>query len=120
MSGPAPDGALIYKIVPEPLWRAAEAAGRFDGAGVDLADGYIHFSTAAQVEETAARHFTAQPGLLLVAVDAGVLGAALRWEPSRGGVLFPHLYQPLGLEAVRWAAPLPVGPDGRHRFPALA
>ena len=111
---------VAYKILSRADWRATLAEGRYDGSAVDLADGYIHFSTAAQVEETAARHFTAQPGLLLVAVDTAVLGAALRWEPSRGGALFPHLYQPLGLDAVRWAVPLPVGPDGRHRFPVLA
>ncbi len=81
--------ALIYKICPEPLWRSAEEAGRFDGAPVDLADGYIHFSTAEQVRETAARYFAGEGDLLLVAVDADALGEALRWEPSRGGALFP-------------------------------
>jgi uncharacterized protein (DUF952 family) len=110
--------ALVYKIVPEALWRAAEAAGRFDGAPVDHADGYIHFSTAAQVRETAARHFSGQRDLLLVAIDAEALGDSLRWEPSRGGDLFPHLYVPLGLSAVRTVERLPLGPDGRHVFPA--
>ncbi len=81
---------------------------------VDLADGYIHFSTAAQVQETAARHFAGQTELLLVAVDPAALGEALRWEPSRGGDLFPHLYQPLPLSAVRWTEALPLGADGRH------
>jgi len=118
VTGPAASG-LIYKIVPEALWRAAAAAGWFEGAGVDLADGYIHFSTAAQVEETSAKHFAGQDGLLLVAVDPGALAPALRWEPSRGGALFPHLYQPLPLGAVRWTEPLPLGPDGCHLFPAL-
>jgi uncharacterized protein (DUF952 family) len=111
---------LIYKIVPAALWRAAVAAGRFEGAAVDLADGYIHFSTAAQVQETAAKHFSGMADLLLVAVDADELSAALRWEPSRGGALFPHLYLPLQLSAVRWTSALPLGPDGRHVFPALA
>jgi len=111
---------LIYKIAPAALWREAQAAGRFDGAPVDLADGYIHFSTAAQARETAAKHFAGQDDLLLIAVDADALGPALRWEPSRGGALFPHLYAPLGLDAVRWARPLPLGADGRHAFPQPA
>ena len=108
----------IYKICPEPLWRQAEAAGSFEGAPVDLADGFIHFSTAAQAPETARRHFAGQAELLLVAVDADRLGAALRFEPSRGGDLFPHLYGPLGLDAVLWVRPLPLGPDG-HVFPEM-
>ena len=110
---------LIYKICPAPLWRAAEAAGVFHGAPVDLADGYIHFSTAAQAAETAARHFAGQTGLLLISVDTAALGDALRWEPSRGGALFPHLYAPLMLPAVVRVVPLPLGPDGRHVFPGL-
>ncbi|HEV7438079.1 MAG TPA: DUF952 domain-containing protein [Methylobacterium sp.] len=109
---------LIYKICPRALWREAEAAGRFDGAPVDLADGFIHFSTAAQAAETAARHFTGARDLLLVSVEADALGDALRYEPSRGGALFPHLYGPLPLSAVRGVAELPLGPDGRHAFPA--
>lgn len=108
---------LIYKIVPEASWRAAETAGRFDGAPVDHADGFIHFSTAAQAAETAAKHFEGQKDLLLVAVDARRLGAALRYEVSRGGALFPHLYAPLGLDAVVWARPMPLGADGRHVLP---
>lgn len=110
---------LIYKICPEQLWRQAESAGQFLGAPVDLADGFMHFSTAAQVEETAARHFAGQGDLLLAAIDAEKLGAALRYEPSRGGALFPHLYAPLDMRAVAWVEPLPLGDDGRHRFPAL-
>src|SRR5262249_38325833 len=94
-------------------------AGEFTGAPVDLADGYIHFSTADQVEETAAKHFAGQRDLILVAVDADALGAALKWEPSRGGALFPHLYGKLSLTAVRWVKPLPLGPEGRHVFPSL-
>jgi uncharacterized protein (DUF952 family) len=108
----------IYKIVPAGLWAEAVAAGRFDGAPVDLADGFIHFSTAGQVAETAARHFADEADLLLVSVDAAALGAALVYEPSRGGALFPHLYAPLGLTAVTAVRPLPIGPDGRHVFPA--
>jgi uncharacterized protein (DUF952 family) len=110
---------LIYKICSEALWRDAERAGVFRGAGVDATDGYIHFSTAAQAPETAARHFSGQDDLVLVAVDAEGLGEALRYEPSRGGDLFPHLYAPLRLDAVRWVRPLPLGPDGRHVFPEL-
>jgi uncharacterized protein (DUF952 family) len=108
---------LVFKIVPEELWRQAEAAGRFEGAPVDHADGFIHFSSAAQAPETAARHFAGAAGLLLVAVDGAALGPALRWEVSRGNSLFPHLYGPLPLAAVRWVVPLPLGPDGRHAFP---
>ncbi len=110
--------ALIYKICHEALWRAAEMAGRFDGAPVDLADGFIHFSTAAQVRETAARHFAGEKSLLLIAVDADRLGEALRWEPSRGGALFPHLYAPLDISAVASVEPLPIGAGGGHVFPA--
>lgn len=108
---------LIYKICPGAMWEAACAAGRFAGAPVDLADGYIHFSTAAQVRETAARHFAGQADLVLVAVADDRLGPALRYEPSRGGDLFPHLYDVLDLGAVAWTAPLPLGADGRHQFP---
>lgn len=110
--------ATIYKICPETLWREAEAAGRFDGASIDLTDGYIHLSTAEQAKETAAKHFAGEAGLLLVAVDAGKLGDALKYEVSRGGALFPHLYAPLSLDAVRWVKPLPLGADG-HAFPAM-
>lgn len=110
--------ALIYKICPRGLWQAAEAAGVFTGAPVDQADGFIHFSTASQAAETAARHFAGQADLLLVAVEAAALGDALRYEPSRGGDLFPHLYGPLPLAAVRAVDPLPLGAEGRHVFPA--
>src|SRR5512132_3815472 len=109
----------IYKICDAALWREAERAGVFGGAPVDLADGYIHFSTAGQAAETAARHFAGMADLVLVAVDAAALGAALRYEPSRGGALFPHLYGKLPLSAVRWVRPLPLGADRRHVFPEL-
>jgi len=109
----------IYKILPEALWREAEKAGVFAGAPVDLQDGFIHFSTADQVEETAARHFAGQEGLLIAAVDAAGLGDDLRFEPSRGGGLFPHLYGKLDSSKVKWVRPLPVGADGLHRFPKL-
>ena len=109
----------IYKIVPASLWREAERDGVFRGAPVDVADGYIHFSTAAQVEETAAKHFAGQDGLLLVRVDAERLGHKLRWEPSRGGALFPHLYGELSLSDIAEVMPLTLGPEERHRFPPL-
>ena len=108
---------IIYKICPETLWRAAEKARRFDGAPIDLADGYIHFSTADQVRETAAKHFAGQRDLLLIAVDARPLSETLKWEVSRGGALFPHLYAPLDPSAVLWVKPLPLGADGVHVFP---
>lgn len=114
-TGAAP---VVYKIVDSEEWRAAEAAGVFRGAGVDLADGYIHFSTAAQVAETAAKHFAGRDALLLVAVDAAKLGETLRFEPSRGGALFPHLYGALALGAVMRVSPLPLR-DGRHDFSGL-
>ena len=112
--------SVIYKIVPAALWRASEAAGRFAGSPVDVGDGFIHFSTAAQVRETAARHFSGVTDLVLVAVlTAAIEGPAFRWEPSRGGDLFPHLYADLPLGAVRWVRPLPFDAEGRHVFPAL-
>jgi uncharacterized protein (DUF952 family) len=108
----------IYKIVDRGAWRLAEANGRFDGAPVDLRDGYIHFSTAKQVRETARRHFAGVVDLLLVEVDAGRLGQSLRWEVSRGGDLFPHLYGSLAVNAVIRVLDLPLGVDGEHQFPA--
>jgi uncharacterized protein (DUF952 family) len=116
---PPPRAKTIYKICDVAAWRAAERTGEFTGAPIDLADGYIHFSATDQVEETAAKHFAGRHDLVLVAVAADALGQALKWEPSRGGALFPHLYGKLALSAVRWAKPLPLGPDGRHKFPAL-
>lgn len=108
---------LIYKICPAVLWSEAETKGRFDGAPVDLADGYIHFSTGAQVAETVAKHFASQDGLLLIAIDDERLGTALRYEPSRGDALFPHLYAPLDPKAVRWIAPMPLNNGGNHILP---
>jgi uncharacterized protein (DUF952 family) len=112
--------ATIYKICPAPLWREAEKAGEFRGAGIDIADGYIHLCTAVQVADTAARYFAGVDDLVLVAIDAERLGPALRHEAARGGDLFPHLYAPLPLDAALWAKPMPLGPDGRHRLPDLA
>src|SRR3712207_6360500 len=110
---------IIYKICPVLLWRVAEKLGFFEGAPIDIQDGYLHFSMDKQVRETAAKHFAGRTDLLLIAIDADSLGEALRYEPSRGGDLFPHLYAPLSLSAVRWVKPLPIGPDGQHVFPDL-
>jgi len=107
---------LIYKIFRRPEWNAFRDAGRTLGAPVDLADGFIHFSTASQVAETAAKHFATESDLVLVAVHAEGLGADLKWEPSRGGALFPHLYRPLELSEVAWDRSLPLGATG-HIFP---
>ena len=109
----------IYKICEREAWRTAEADGAFRGSDVDLRDGFIHFSTAAQVAGTAAKHFAGQPGLVLVAVDGDALGPALKWQRSRGDDLFPHLYAALPLSAVRWARPLPDEIDGRRVLPEL-
>lgn len=112
-----PDGAAtIYKLVAAGAWREAEALGRFTGSAVDLADGYIHCSTAAQVAETGAKHFAGVRDLLLVAVAAAAVAPMLRWEPSRGGALFPHIYGDLPLAAVASVTPVPVV-DGRHVWP---
>ncbi len=108
----------IYKIISKDEWAAAEAAGVFKGASIDLTDGYIHFSTAAQAPETAALHFTGQEGLRLVSVSTEAMGDALKWEASRGGDLFPHLYVPLEMSHVTRVDDLPVGTDGKHQFPA--
>lgn len=111
--------ATVYKICDRELWQDATRQGIFRGAPVDVADGFIHFSAANQVAETAARHFAGATDLVLVAVDAARLEPALKWETSRGGALFPHLYGPLPLEAVLWTQPLPLGSDGRHVFPEV-
>ena len=110
---------IVYKICPAALWREAKRAGVFRGSEVDARDGFIHFSSAEQVAETAAKHFARQDDLLLVQVDTGKLGTALKWEPSRGGALFPHLYGALPLSAVRWTRPLPEEVGGRRALPEL-
>jgi uncharacterized protein (DUF952 family) len=104
---------LIYKICDRALWAEAEAAGEFVGAPVDLADGFIHFSSAEQVAETAAKHFAGQDDLLLIAVEADGMDL-LKWEPSRGGADFPHLYRPLKVSEVAWVRPMPLRADGTH------
>ena len=102
----------IYKIVSRTEWTSAEAAGRFEGSALDRKDGYIHLSTAAQAGETARLHFHGQADLLLLRLDAEGLGADLKWEPSRGGQLFPHLYRPLVLGEVEEARDLPLNAEG--------
>ena len=105
----------IYKILRADEWRDLQAAGATQGAPIDVADGYVHFSTAAQAAETAAKYFAGVDGLMLLELEADELGA-LKWEPSRGGQLFPHLYGPLRLADVKSAHPLPLAQDG-HAFP---
>jgi uncharacterized protein (DUF952 family) len=108
---------VIYKICSASEWEETVRTGAFRGSAVDVRDGYIHFSTAEQVAETAAKHFAGQADLVLVAVDADKLGSELTWEPSRGGALFPHLYAELPVQAALWVKPLP-WQGGRHMFPA--
>lgn len=108
---------LIYKILTADVWTALRRDGESAGAPVDLEDGYIHFSTSDQVRDTAAKHFAGQDGLVLAAVETGGLGEVLKWEPARGGALFPHLYRRLRLADIAWTAPLPLE-SGVHRFPA--
>lgn len=110
---------LVYKIAPRMLWEAAEATGVFAGASIDFEDGFIHLSSGAQVKETARLYFAGRTDLLLIAVDTAAVGEALKWEASRGGDLFPHLYAPLEFSAVEFVVPLPLGPDGAHQFPDL-
>jgi uncharacterized protein (DUF952 family) len=107
----------IYKICERAEWREAQRDGRYSGSAVDHRDGFIHFSTATQAVETAEKHFAGQKDLMLIAVDADALGAALKWEPSRGGALFPHLYGAVPLAAVRWAKLLPDESGGKRAFP---
>lgn len=113
-------GQLIYHMCRRAEWQAAEQAGVYRGSSQDVADGFIHFSTAAQIEGSAAKHRAGQTDLLLIAVDPAALGPALKWEPAREGALFPHLHGPLSLDCVRWTKPLPLDAAGRHVFPALA
>jgi uncharacterized protein (DUF952 family) len=109
----------IYKICPASAWREAERQGVYRGSAHDARDGFIHFSSAAQVTETAKKHFCGQTGLFLIAVDADALGDALRWEVSRGGELFPHLYGELDLGAVTAVINMPARSDGSHDIPEL-
>lgn len=108
---------MIYKICPQEMWQQAEARGEFRGSEHDARDGFIHFSTGPQSRETAAKHFAGQTDLVLVAVRADELGPALKWELSRGGALFPHLYGTLSTSSAKSVVALPLGSDGKHVFP---
>jgi uncharacterized protein (DUF952 family) len=108
----------FYKIFRAPEWEAFAARGRTAGSPADLADGYVHLSTAEQVEETARRHFAGEDGLVLLTLDKTRLEPSLRWEPARGGQLFPHLYRELAIEDVIHWQDLPLV-EGRHLFPPL-
>ena len=110
----------IYKICPASAWREAERQGVYRGSADDARDGFIHFSSASQVAETARKHFLGQTALFLIEVDAGALGEALRWEPSRNDELFPHLYGDLDLGAVIGVLEMPARSDGTHDIPELA
>ena len=103
---------LIYKIFRPAEWAELQAKGETAGAPVDRADGYVHFSTAAQLPVTLAKHFAGEDGLVLLACDSKAFGTALRWEASRGGEDFPHLYRVLRLDDVLWTRAVPRGPDG--------
>jgi uncharacterized protein (DUF952 family) len=107
----------IYKIANRDAWDKARCDGQFAGSADDLRDGYIHLSTATQVKGTLSKHFGGQRDLILIEIDAVVLGTLLKWEPSRGGALFPHLYAPLEMQAVISETPLELGEDGQHRLP---
>jgi uncharacterized protein (DUF952 family) len=109
---------LIYKIFRADEWAELQSQSVTKGAPIDIADGYVHFSTAEQARETAAKHFAGEDGLILLALDSDALGDDLKWEPSRGGALFPHLYRELCLSDVLWDKPLPIV-DGIHQFPEL-
>jgi uncharacterized protein (DUF952 family) len=112
---------LIHTLMRGADWRAAQAAGAYHGSADDRRDGFLHFSTAAQLRASAAKHRAGEADLWLISAENTALGQALRWEPAAGGTrpgLFPHLYAPLPLTAVRGAVFLPLGTDGLHRFPA--
>lgn len=108
---------LIYKLLRADEWAALQAQGETAGAPIDVADGYIHFSTAEQVRETAAKHFAGAEGLQILCYESEDFGGQLKWEPSRGGALFPHLYSALPLAGLLWSRPLPLDEGGAHVFP---
>jgi uncharacterized protein (DUF952 family) len=114
-----PAVSTIYKVCSASAWREAERQGVFRGSADDRRDGFIHFSTASQVAGTVAKHFALQTGLFLIAIDAEALGEALKWEPSRGGELFPHLYGELDIGAVTKILDLRARSDGSHDIPEL-
>lgn len=108
---------FVYKVLTQAMWAEAQRVGAFAGSPVDLRDGFIHLSAAEQVEETVRLHFGGQADLVLVRVAAEAIADGLKWEPSRGGKLFPHLFGTLPLAAIESVAELPMGEDGFHRFP---
>ncbi|MEQ8193132.1 MAG: DUF952 domain-containing protein [Rhodospirillales bacterium] len=115
--GGAMNGGTIYHICKRAEWQAATDEGVYRGSSQDAADGFIHFSSREQVRASAAKHRAGQDGLVLLSVDPDLLGEELKWEASRGGMLFPHLYGPLPCEAVVRVDGLPLGDDGLHVFP---
>lgn len=112
------ESTVIYKILPRHEWEQASGVGQFLGSGIDIQDGFIHFSTASQVPGTLQKHFPGQTDLVLVSVNSAVVAANLRWETSRGGELFPHVYAPLPTSAALTITPLPLASDGTHVLPA--
>ncbi len=117
MDEPADKAAVIFKIATANAWRDAGRTGWYLGSDADRRDGFIHLSAAHQVAETAAKHFAGETDLLLIAIDAARIGPGLKWEPSRGGDLFPHLYGPLSTSAALWTVALPLGQDGIPSVP---
>jgi uncharacterized protein (DUF952 family) len=112
-----PASGLIYKLEDQAAWLRAQLNGHYTGSADDVRDGFIHFSTAEQTRVTAAKYFAGRTPLILAAIAVASLGDALRWEASRGGALFPHLYGPLAMTSVVWSQALALAPDGRHVFP---
>ena len=110
---------MIYHMCPADIWQEAVRASAYHGTADDQRDGFIHFSTAEQIAESARRHRAGQAGLVLIAVESDRLADRLKWEKSRGGALFPHLYGPLDTAEAASIRPLPLGPDGEHIFPPL-
>lgn len=109
--------AVVYKICTAAEWRAAVDQGRYVGSADDHRDGFIHLSTGAQLAGTAAKHFAGKHDLVLAAFTLAALGDCIRWEPSRGGALFPHAYEALDPKAALWVRPMPLGPDGVPLIP---
>lgn len=107
---------FLYKVASSEDWQQVLSDGTFRGFGIDLEDGFIHLSTGDQIKETVRRYFAGRADLMLIVIDGGGLGQTLRWEPSRGGDLFPHVYGTIPMSAVQQAEPLPLGENGEHCF----
>lgn len=112
-----PPALTIYKIEDRRTWESAVRSGTYGGSADDLRDGFIHFSTARQLDGTLAKHYAGRPDLVVAAIDVGRLGPALKWEAARNGDLFPHLYGALSMTAVSWVEPVPLDTTGRHVLP---